>query len=443
MREAFLLRIDDEEYAAAMPGDPETVRLTSAGYLPLRARVASIGVHHRPAFPGTTVLLGGARYEVVDETAQGDAVVYTLRPWPADHIIREQVVYGAALIATVKEERRRLARRERGRRVLWPLYPFVGALPEPHQIRWCDRWGLDPVTATGVSGLAEAAAAAWFGGWLYPSALAVFMMGPLAVLFGTGVMRAFAALVAKEVTGSAFVSALWRVFAALRGAPAPDPTLLPMTRAAFWARLGLPDRHKREADGSLIVRGVLAHLTWTPGARLLGEEDHWWRVLSAEAVVERGRVVYTYALSPETIETMAPADVPAPAANLYQQTVLETVAGEWDDLRSSGFDLLVSLLPADVQERAAGKPAVLRRATVMSAVMILAGAVWMAFAPTAMNLMAAVVMAGDSAVRLLRVRDGRYAPSLFARWVARYLRPERVSYQAHRAAEWEVLTRVR
>jgi hypothetical protein len=50
-------------------------------------------------------------------------------------------------------------------------------------------------------------------------------------------------------------------------------------------------------------------------------------------------------------------------------------------------------------------------------------------------------MAGDALLRLLHVREGRYAPSLFGRGLADYLRPERVSYHAHRAAEWEVLRR--
>lgn len=442
MRESLILRVADDEYVQAVPGEPGAAVIVSAGYLPVRVPIVAGGVHHRPPFPGTTVDVAGVRYEVVDEENRDGLVLYALKPWPPDQIIRELVTYDRAFVAALHEERRRLARRERGRRLYWPLYPLLGALPEPEQIRWCDRWGLDPRTATVVSAAAEALVILFAWKSLRP-APAILLMGASALLVSSALMRITGALITAEVAGSPLVAAALRVVAPFRrGLPEPDVTLLPMTRPAFWARLALPDRQKREADGAVMVRSVLPHLTWQVGQRVAGEAEHWWRVTAAHTVLEHGRLVYVYRLVVEGItEGATVGDARPPRTTAYQDAVLGGVRREWDDVRTA-FGWLISLLPADVQERAVGHvggPRALRMATAASAVFFLGAAAWMAAAPTLLNLATAAVLATDAVRRLGRLAQGRYAPSLFARWVPRYMRPERLAYQAHRQAERHAL----
>jgi len=436
------IRIADDEYAEADPHEPGGAIVVSAGHLPFRAPVAAGGVHHRPRFAGTTVQIGDVRYECVDEQVQDGRVVYTLRPWPPDQIIRELITYDGDFIAALREERRRLARRERGRRFYWPLYPLLGALPEADQIRWCEGWGLEPRLATCLGASGEIMLLLW--AWMsLPAAAALLLMGSTALLISAALMRIAGAVIAAEVAGSPLVAALlWvaRLFGG--GLPPPDVTLLPMTREAFWARLALPDRQKREDDGSVTVRSVLPHLTWTIGARVAGEAEQWWRVAAAHTRVEQGRLVYTYRLAVEGLaEGVAMRDVRPPRPQAYQDTVMGEVRREWDDVRTA-FGWLMSMLPTPAQERAfahVGGPSAARVGVILSAVFCAGAAAWMAAAPTFLNLAAAAAFAGDAGWRLWRHACGLYAPSLFARWVPRYMRPERLSYHAHRAAERETL----
>jgi hypothetical protein len=412
--------------------------IVSAGYLPLRTRVEAAGVHHRPAFAGSAVLIDDVHYEVVEERVQEEGVVYELRPWPADQILRDRVAYGPVLIAAVREERRRFAERRHARRFYWPLYPLVGALPEPDQLRWCDRWGFDPVAATRASGVVEAAFLLAAASWL-SSRNALALVSVIWPFLLCACLRTLGTLT-EEVAGSPLVVAAWSVRRWLRPRR-PDPTLLPMTRAAFWVRLSLPDRQQRQKDGTLVVKSLLPHLTWTVGTRVPGED--MWRVAEAAAAVEGGRVVYTYRLITETDRDGGPApDAQPPAATVYQDGVLDDVRRDWDDLRTSGFGPLISLLPAEVQERAMGTmggPGALRGATLVSGLLELALAAWMAAAPTTLNVLTAAALAADAGVRGWRGLQGRYAPSVLGGWIVRYLRPERAAYHTHRAAERDVL----
>ena len=127
-------------------------------FLPLRARSEG-SFRLRPAFPGTAVVLGEATYEVLSETElpEDGLVVYRLRRWPEGEVVRDRVVYGPAF---VRARRGRAGAGARAARVpgRWRflLYPLVGLLPEEEQERLSDRLGLYAVTATLVSGLAEA-----------------------------------------------------------------------------------------------------------------------------------------------------------------------------------------------------------------------------------------------------------------------------------------------
>lgn len=196
-----LCRIDDEDYAAAGPAPGEAI-LVSAGPLPLRTHSAARGVHHRPEFPGTAVVIGGTCYEVMEEGLDASGrTSYTLRPWPETQLVRDRVRYDRDFVAAVRSERAAVARHAWGRRYLGPLYPVLGFLPEPLQISIGDRWGLDPVRATWLSGLSEAALL--FAAWRRFDGITALLLAPL----GAGYMlscllRALGALTVGEVAGS-------------------------------------------------------------------------------------------------------------------------------------------------------------------------------------------------------------------------------------------------
>jgi hypothetical protein len=140
-----------EEAVRLSAGALSSAEIRSRGYLPLRVRTPEIP-YRRAAFPGTAVVLGDRTYEVIDERAGSESVVYALREWPEGEVIRDRVEYGKHFVRAVVTERERAATRDRVRPFRAFLYPIVGLLPEAEQERWSERLGLYSVTATLVSG---------------------------------------------------------------------------------------------------------------------------------------------------------------------------------------------------------------------------------------------------------------------------------------------------
>jgi hypothetical protein len=273
----------------------------------------------------------------------------------------------------------------------------------------------------------------------------------LGLLVLPGLGRAVGAVALHETGGSALAVLLYgalRALGALRGGP--DRTFVPLTREAFWERLALPDTVQREADGSLVYRGLLAHLSWLGNRRLLAGRD-FWSATPLGAVFDRGRLVYAYRLAPLG-DTPAPGAraTTAPAPTAYADEVLQGVAREWDSLLV-GFSWLASLLPEAVQARAFGHrggPAAARRATLVTAGLgALLGLYLLSFLPgppgdplAPLVAVAGLGMIGDAGRRFVRLRHGRYAPSLFGFLLpSDSLRPERLAFHAHREAERNTL----
>lgn len=444
----------DGEEARLTPGALGEAEVWSRGFLPLRVR--SEGVRHlRPAFPGTAVALGAHDYEVLSETERpGDGLVlYRLRRWPDGEVVRDRVVYGQALVGAAEEERDRARVRESARPFRWLLYPLVGLLPEGPQERLCDRLGLYAVTATLVSGLAESLGMAVLISLACRTsepgrAIAFVTLAPgLALFILPGLGRAFGAAALREVGGSPPVVAVHSALRALGAARGRlDRTCVPLTRQAFWERLRLPDAVEREKGGSLVHRGLLPHLTWHGGRRLQGGDD-FWSVLPLPPLFDRGRLVYGYRLTPLG-DPPARGEPPpvAPAPTAYGDEVLEEVAREWDSVLAA-FSWLVSLLSEAVQARAfahIGGPAAARRPTLVTAIVgALLGVYILSFLPgppgdplAPFLGIAGVALLVDAVRRLLRRREGRYAPSLFRFLLpSDSLRPERIAFHAHRDAE--------
>jgi hypothetical protein len=405
------------------------------------------------------VVLGETTYEVLSETEMPEdgLVVYRLRPWPEGEVVRDRVVYGPAFVRAATEERERARVRRRARPFRLLLYPLVGLLPEGAQERLCDRLGLYAVTATLVSGLAESLGVlvllALAGRAAGPGkAVALVLAAPgLALFVLPGLGRAVGAAALRETGGSAPVVLLYdtlRSFGALRDRF--DRTFVPLTREAFWERLALPDAVKREADGTLVYRGLLPHLSWTGGRRLRAGQD-FWSVTPMEPTFDRGRLVYAYRLT-ALADPPGPGEPPltAPASTAYADEVLQGVAREWDSLLV-GFSWLTSLLPEAVQARAFGHrggPVDARSPTTATALLgAILGLYLLSFLPGPAGdplapLVGAVAVAllVDAIRRILRTRQGRYAPSLFRFLLpADFLRPERLAFRAHRDAERSAL----
>jgi hypothetical protein len=410
----------------------------------------------RPAFPGTAVVLGASTYEVLSETElpEDGLVVYRLRPWPEGEVIRDRVVYGPAFIRAAEAERRHARVRAKARPWRLLLYPVVGLLPEEKQVQACDRLGLYAVTATLVSGLVESlgvmvvlllvARASETG-----SAIMMMTALPgLILLVLPGLGRAFGAVFLRETGGSAPVTL---VFEALRALGATrehrDRSFVPLTRSAFWERLGRPDVVEASPDGTLVFRGLLPHLTWG-GSRRLSVGLDFWGVVPEPPVLDRGRLVYPYRLEPVG-DVPAPGEPPpsAPPATAYAEEVLQLVQREWDGL-NEGCAGLTCMLSADVQARAfahRGGPSAARRATMATAAacgvlglyllsFLPGGPVADPLAPFIGGLSVGLVL--DAVLRIRATRQGRYAPSLFRFALpSDSLRPERVAYHAHRDAE--------
>jgi hypothetical protein len=450
-------RVADGEEARLTPGAAAAAEVWSRGFLPLRCRTEG-SYRLRPAFPGTAVVLGEATFEVLTETElpEDGLVVYRMRPWPEGEVVRDRVVYAAGFVRAAQAERERAAVRERARPFRFLLYPVVGLLPEEEQVRVGDRLGLYAVTATLVSGLVEG-----FLILLAPVLLArlgaahaiaaVSTAGAFSLLALPAFGRAFCAFFLRETGGSAPVVLVYEALRTLGLLAARrDRTVLPLTRSAFWERLSRPDTVAPAADGAIVYRGLLPHLTWG-GARHVESGGDYWRATPEPAQIDRGRLVHVYRLVPAR-EDGPTGSPPLPTA--YVDEVLAGVRREWDDF-NQGFAWLTSLLSEERQARAfdhRGGPPAARRSVHWSAG---AGAAAAAYAlsflpgppgdPLAPFVGAAAVLAlVDAALRVVASRRGRYAPSLL-RFVipTDLLRPERVAYHAHRDAERAVLGSLR
>jgi hypothetical protein len=408
-------------------------------------------------------VLGEATFEVLSETdvPERSAVVYRLRAWPEGEVVRDRLVYDRSFVRRAEAERERARLRSRIAPFRWLLYPLVGLLPEEQQERVCDRLGLYAVTATLVSGLAEALGAFSALALVLDAsdpgrAVSLLLSLPgflLLVLPGLG--RAFAAALLRETGGSPLVVSafdLTRRLGAWRRRH--DAGFVPLTRAAFWERLQRPDAVERTPEGSLVYRGLLAHLTWTGSHRLRGGED-FWSVTPLPPELDRGRLVYAYRLEPAGSTALAgePAPEPLPATT-YADEVLGAVRSEWDAFHRA-FPGLACLLGAEVQARAfdhRGGPRAARRATLATAALSVVVAVYLlSFLPggPAADPLVPFVAAGalaliaDAVLRAVATRAGRYAPSLWrAVLPCDTLRPERVAYRAHHEAERRALERL-
>jgi len=364
------------------------------------------------------------------------------------------VVYGPVFVRAAAAERARTRVRARARPWRLLLYPVVGLLPEEAQERACDRLGLYAVTATLVSGLVEslgvvlllllAARTSEKGSAI----MLVASLPGLILLVLPGLGRAFGAMFLRETGGSAPVALVFETLRALGTLrERRDRSFVPLTRSAFWERLGRPDAVEASPDGTLVFRGLLPHLTWGGSRRLSVGHDHW-SVVPEPPALDRGRLVYAYRLEPLG-DAPAPGEPPpaAPPATAYAEEVLGEVRREWDGF-NEGFPWLTCMLAADVQARAfehRGGPSAANRASLATAAACgVFGLYLLSFLPggPAADPLApfvgglAVALVVDAVRRIRATRQGRYAPSLF-RFVlpSGSLRPERVAYHAHRDAE--------
>jgi hypothetical protein len=446
-------RVREGEEARLTPGSAFAAEIWSRGFLPLRARTE--GSHHaRPGFPGTAVVLGGETYEVLSETElpEDGLVVYRMRTWPDGEVTRDRVSYGAAFVRAAEAARERDRDRERARPFRAFLYPLVGLLPEEEQDRACDRLGLSAVAATLTSGLAESACvllAVWVVAHGAEAGHTPALLGPLVLLVLPGLARAAAAALFHETAGSPALVLPLRVWRALGRTHVGERALLPLSRAAFWERLGRPDDVRAGPDGAYVFSGVLPHLTWDR-ARRLQSRDAFWQVEPEPPAFDRGRLVFAYRITP--LGDAGGCAPPPPGA--YADEVLEEVRREWDGW-NKGFLWLTSLLGEDAQQRAfaqRGGPAAVRRATLLTAAAsALLGAYLLSFLPgpkgdplAPFAGLGGALLLLDAARRIGRARAARYAPSLFRFLLpSQVLRPERLAYHAHRDAERLALSALR
>jgi len=430
----------------------------SRGFLPLRVR--SEGSYRlRPAFPGTAVVLGDDTYEVLSETElpEDGLVVYRLRVWPEGEVIRDRLVYGPAFVRAAEVDRERARVRDKARPWRFLLYPLVGLLPEENQERLCDRLGLYAVTATLVSGLVESLGVLLLilafarGNETGRAIMMISSLPGLIPLALPGLGRAFGAVFLRETGGSAPVTL---VFEALRALGAlrerRDHSFVPLTRSAFWERLGRADEVEAAPDGTFVFRGLLPHVTWGGGRRLFVGHD-FWSVAPEPPELSRGRLVYSYRVGPLG-GPAAPGQpgLGAPPADAYPVEVLAQVRREWDAL-NEGFAWLTCMLLADVQARAfdhCGGPRAARRPTVATALAEgVLGAYVLSFLPGPPGDPLGPFLGGvaiglviDAVRRIRATFRGHYAPSLFRLLLpSDSLRPERLAWHAHRDAEREAL----
>jgi len=442
---AFRVAAGEEAMVGSEPHGHGEVR--SRGFLPLRVRTEGLP-YRRPAFCGTALVLGERSYEVMRETETEVGVVYSLRPWPEGEVVRDRVIYGPRLVRAAQEDRERAAMRERVRPYRFVLYPLVGFLPEEEQERLAWRLGLYTVKATFLSGVVEFLLP-FLAVWLITRSadeglrLVVTLLIPAIWMIAVaGFSRAFAAVAFHETNGSYLVEVAFAAMKTLGHAARRDSTLVPLSRQAFWTRLDAPDRIAPDADGSLVVRGLLPHLTWHTGHHVHAHDD-FWLVEALPPGLSRGRLVYSYRLCAAANDPALPRQ--PPAGDAYAGEVWALIRREWDDL-FVGFAWLASLLSPAVQHRAfseRGGPAGARRSIWITSLAGWAFAAVVLIQPAQEGdpigpwlRLLAVLLLVDGAVRIGRALHGAYAPSLF-RWVlpSDCLRPERIAYQAHREAE--------
>ena len=449
-------RVDDGEQARLTPEGPFAAVIESLGALPLRARSEAMGVHHRPEFPGSCVLVDGVRFEVVAEQPLDIGARYLLDPWPDDAVIRGTVPYGPALVRAAQAERRRAFERERAARWSLAVAPLVGLLPEERQLLACDRLGLDPYVTTFGGASLEVAVAVGLAVSVDLGAATLYFAELLGlVLVFPALVRLLGLLLAKETSGNWLLGAMIGAGEALgiAGAARADATVLPLTRSAFWARLARPDKIERQRDGSLVCTGLLPHLSWgsslahrvagVPPTIRVGND--YWSVSALAPATQNGRLVYAYLLWPQRDEGMLKdlPDPPPPDPRHYASEVLEGVAREWDDVLGA-VPWLPTLLPRAVQERAyrgRGGAAAAQRWTVLTALGFALAGVWMLLGRDPFSVLTGLLLVGDAAWRVWRTLVGDYAPSLVGGLIADHLRPERAAYQAHLEAERATLRR--
>lgn len=430
-------RIDDGEEARLTPEGPTAASLASRGpFSFLRVRVPG-RPSLRPEFPGSCVTLGERDYEVVEAREGPEGTLYLLEPWPSHHVRRDRFAYGPELVRRARALREAEERARRARRWSLVLLPLLGALPEAWQRTQAERLGLDPRQATLLSAVIEVAS-----GLLL--AFGAGAVGPAALLLVPGSVRLVGAAIAGDVAGQWLVDLLarlaggsWRRLAEWRpGRPA-------LTRAEFWRRLERPDALEPQPDGGVVVSGSLPHLSWD-GSHALESNGQRWQVEALGARLERGRPIYRYRLSPSGETGAAAAARPDPGG--YAAEVREGLAREWDGLLRA-FSGLVSLLPVEVQARAFGPrggPGAARRSVFVSAAVEMAVALYvLSFFPgpsgdplgPVLGLLALATL-GDALLRLRAAHSGRYAPSPWG-WLVpvTWLRPERLAWERHRAAE--------
>jgi hypothetical protein len=440
-------RVAEGEQAVVRAGPPEEGEIRSRGFLPFRVRTEGVP-YRRPAFCGTAIVLGERTYEVIRETETEAGVVYSLRSWPEGEVVRDRVIYGPRVVRAAQEDRERAAMRERVRPYRFLLYPLVGLLPEEEQERVALRFGLYTVKATFASGMVEALLP-FLAIWLIAKSadeglrVVVALLTPAIWLIClSGFSRAFAAAAFRETSGSYLVEVAFAAMKALGHAARRDPTLVPLSRQAFWTRLEVPDRIEPDADGSLVCRGLLPHLTWHTGHHVRAHHDYWL-VEALPPALLRGRLVYSYRLYAVDAEPARPR-MP-PEADAYAAEVWAGVRREWDDLLV-GFAWLASLLSPAAQQRAfadRGGPAAARRSVLVTSLAGSAFAIFVLAQPIQAGdpvgpwlRLLSVLLLIDGAIRIARTLRGDYAPSLF-RWAlpSDCLRPERIAYHAHREAE--------
>jgi hypothetical protein len=443
-----LWSIDEGEEARLTPDGPTAATIESLGSLPLRPRSEAMGVHHRPEFPGVCVVIGGRRFEVIEEQPLETGFRYLLEPWSEEIVIRDAVEYGPRLVREAQRERQRALLRERAEKWAPVLYPLVGLLPEERQLIACDRYGLDARVATVAGALLESAFAVSVALSLRGLFAMILAEGLAAVFIVPAALRTLGVLLTGESAGSPLLGVAFTIAEGLgQVARRSDVTVLPLTRSAFWARLAQPDRHETRPDGSRVVRSVLPHLTWgsTGFAQALGQPpaipvaSDFWSVSPLPPAIDKGRLVYTYHIWPMREPAMRKdlPDPPPPDPRYYQTEVGEEIAREWDGLfRVAPW--LPTLLSREAQERAfrgRGGPEAARRWTLVTACLTLAAAVWFLAGAGPASLVFGLLLVVDAVHRTWRTLNGGFAPSLLGLPVSDYLRPERVSYQAHLRAE--------
>jgi hypothetical protein len=335
--------------------------------------------------------------------------------------------------------------------------PLVGLLPEEQQRIACDRLGLDATNTTfaGVGlefGVALAIVSSIDAG--KSTLLLAEAIGGSIVI--PALWRLVGLLVAKEVSGNWVVGLVMGAReAAGQVARRADAAVLPLTRDAFWSRLASPDRHEKQPDGTLVVKGALPHLSWggNVATRTIGTlpaiavGNDYWSVAPLAPVVDRGRLVHSYQLWPLREEGMLRdlPDPPPPDPRHYGKEVLADVKREWDDIFGVA-PWLPCLLPRAAQERACRGRGGQQRArfwTLLTAGLTLLPAGWFLAGAGGFNKLAGLVLLAEAGFRAWRALSGEYAASLLGLPLSDLLRPEREAYHAHLDAERATLLALR